>query len=49
MRVFLNGRDGFVSTNDLSREGLTRSLDQALAMLGLVAGSPAAVPSFQGV
>ena len=37
IRVFLNGRDGFVSTNDLSQEGLTRSLDQALAMLGLEA------------
>lgn len=35
LRVFLNGRDGFVSTNDLSRDGLTRALDQALAMLGL--------------
>ncbi|MEB3253951.1 MAG: TldD/PmbA family protein [Synechococcus sp.] len=35
IRVFFNGRDGFVSTNDLSTSGLTRSLDQALAMLGL--------------
>ena len=31
LRVFLNGRDGFVSTNDLTRDGLTRALDQALA------------------
>ena len=35
LRVFRGGRDGFVSTNDLSQEGLTRALDQALAMLGL--------------
>ena len=35
LRVFLDGRDGFVSTNDLSESGLTRALDQALAMLGL--------------
>ena len=35
IRVFFNGRDGFVSTNDLSSAGLTRSLDQALGMLGL--------------
>ena len=33
IRVFLDGRDGFVSTNDLSVDGLTRALDQALAML----------------
>ena len=39
IRVFLNGRDGFVSTNDLSQEGLTRSLDQALAILGLEASA----------
>ena len=30
LRVFLEGRDGFVSTNDLSPDGLTRALDQAL-------------------
>ena len=35
LRVFLDGRDGFVSTNDLTSAGLTRALDQALAMLGL--------------
>ena len=35
LRVFRGGRDGFVSTNDLSQEGLSRALDQALAMLGL--------------
>ena len=34
IRVFRGARDGFVSTNDLSRDGLTRALDQALAMLG---------------
>ena len=31
LRVFRGGRDGFVSTNDLSQKGLTRALDQALA------------------
>ncbi|BEV36280.1 TldD/PmbA family protein [Synechococcus sp. M16CYN] len=35
LRVFREGRDGFVSTNDLTSSGLTRALDQALAMLGL--------------
>ena len=35
LRVFRAGRDGFVSTNDLSEAGLQRALDQALAMLGL--------------
>ena len=35
LRVFREGRDGFVSTNDLSDSGLLRALDQALAMLGL--------------
>ena len=35
LRVFRGGRDGFVSTNDLTQDGLTRALDQALAMLGL--------------
>ncbi len=35
IRVFLNNRDGFVSTNDLSEKGLEEALDQALGMLGL--------------
>jgi len=36
IRVFLEGRDGFVSTNDLSAGGLLSALDQALGMLGLL-------------
>ncbi|WP_041391518.1 TldD/PmbA family protein [Prochlorococcus marinus] len=39
LRVFSNGKDGFVSTNDLSRKGLKTALDQALSMLGLEATS----------
>lgn len=35
IRVFRAGRDGFVSTNDLSDQGLTEALLQALAMLQL--------------
>ncbi|WP_036903701.1 MULTISPECIES: TldD/PmbA family protein [Prochlorococcus] len=35
IRVFSNRKDGFVSTNDLSRAGLILALNQALAMLGL--------------
>ncbi len=35
IRVFLGSRDGFVSTNDLSKSGLIFALDQALGMLGL--------------
>ncbi|MEB3200234.1 MAG: TldD/PmbA family protein [Synechococcaceae cyanobacterium] len=38
LRVFLGSRDGFVSTNDLSDNGLRAALDQALGMLGLNAG-----------
>ena len=49
IRVFLNGRDGFVSTNDLSQEGLTRSLDQALAMLGLEATALDTSSGFDGL
>lgn len=49
IRVFLNGRDGFVSTNDLSQEGLTRSLDQALAMLGLEATALDTSSGFEGL
>jgi len=49
LRVFLNGRDGFVSTNDLTPDGLTRALDQALAMLGLQHSSLALSSSFQGL
>ncbi|QEY33392.1 TldD/PmbA family protein [Synechococcus sp. RSCCF101] len=35
IRVFLGQRDGFVSTNDLSPDGLRRALATALDMLGL--------------
>jgi TldD protein len=35
IRVFRGRHDGFVSTNDLSEEGLRRALEQALGMLGL--------------
>tara|TARA_Y100001968_G_scaffold220469_1_gene203324 strand:- start:571 stop:2046 length:1476 start_codon:yes stop_codon:yes gene_type:complete len=35
IRVFLGKKDGFVSTNDLSKEGLLFALSQALGMLGL--------------
>ena len=39
IRVFLGKKDGFVSTNDLSKEGLIFALNQALGMLGLITGS----------
>ncbi len=35
VRVFLGKKDGFVSTNDLSKSGLLFALTQALGMLGL--------------
>jgi TldD protein len=40
LRVFRGHRDGFVSTNDLSAEGLRRALAAALDMLGLDLSSP---------
>jgi TldD protein len=49
LRVFLNGRDGFVSTNDLTSAGLTRALDQALAMLGLTPESLSVGHRFDGL
>ncbi len=39
IRVFLGKKDGFVSTNDLSNEGLLFALNQALGMLGLAVGT----------
>jgi len=39
VRVFLGSRDGFVSTNDLSVQGLQSALEQALGMLGLQVAS----------
>ena len=38
IRVFLGKKDGFVSTNDLSKPGLLFALSQALGMLGLEIG-----------
>ncbi len=35
IRVFLDKKDGFVSTNDLSEKGLSEALEEALGMLGL--------------
>ena len=49
IRVFRGERDGFVSTNDLSIDGLTRALDQALAMLGLESGTRDSAGTFQGL
>ena len=49
LRVFRDGRDGFVSTNDLSDSGLLRALDQALAMLGLESQALAEKQRFQGL
>ena len=48
LRVFRNGRDGFVSTNDLSETGLSLALNQALGMLGLVLPSSGANPTGAG-
>ena len=39
IRVFLGKKDGFVSTNDLSKAGLLFALSQALGMLGLDIGT----------
>jgi len=39
IRVFLGKKDGFVSTNDLSKTGLMYALSQALGMLGLEMGT----------
>ena len=49
LRVFRDGRDGFVSTNDLSEAGLKRALDQALAMLGLEAQQLSSPAAFEGL
>ncbi len=48
IRVFLGQRDGFVSTNDLSEQGLKFALDQALGMLGLETNSQTK-KSFEGL
>ena len=49
LRVFREGRDGFVSTNDLSEAGLKRALDQALAMLGLEPQDLSRSAGFEGL
>ena len=49
IRVFRDGRDGFVSTNDLSERGLHNALEQALGMLGLALGGTAGEPRFAGL
>ncbi|MEB3322072.1 MAG: TldD/PmbA family protein, partial [Synechococcaceae cyanobacterium] len=48
IRVFREGRDGFVSSNDLSEAGLRQALEQALAMLGLVIPSTG-LSAFEGL
>ena len=35
IRIFKDKRDGFVSTNDLSKHGLMRSVSQAIEMLDI--------------
>ena len=49
LRVFRNGRDGFVSTNDLTERGLQHALDQALGMLGLEPQHLSAGSGFEGL
>ena len=49
IRVFRAGRDGFVSTNDLSDQGLAEALQQALAMLQLSSSTLATVGGFDGL
>jgi TldD protein len=49
LRVFRNGQDGFVSTNDLSAAGLLEALDQALGMLGLLRTANGGGGGFDGL
>jgi len=49
LRVFLGGRDGFVSTNDLGESALLAALDEALAMLELRRSALAGPGSFEGL
>ena len=49
IRVFRGGQDGFVSTNDLSDQGLHQALEQALAMLQLNTTSLVAERGFDGL
>ena len=49
LRVFRGGRDGFVSTNDLSESALHAALDEALAMLELRRSASTGPGSFEGL
>ena len=49
IRVFRAGRDGFVSTNDLSDQGLEEALQQALAMLQLNPSTLSSPGAFDGL
>ena len=49
IRVFRGGQDGFVSTNDLSDQGLHLALEQALAMLQLNTKTLSGEHSFDGL
>ena len=46
IRIFKDNRDGFVSTNDLSRKGLISSLTQAIEMLDI---NSATITGFEGL
>ena len=46
IRVFKDKRDGFVSTNDLSRKGLISSITQAIEMLDI---NPTTISRFEGL
>jgi len=46
IRIFKDKRDGFVSTNDLSRKGLISSINQAIEMLDI---NPTVIKSFEGL
>ena len=47
IRIFKDKRDGFVSTNDLSKDGLIKSVSQAVQMLDITETSPKG--KFQGL
>ncbi len=46
IRIFKDKRDGFVSTNDLSRKGLISSITQAIEMLDI---NPTTIKRFEGL
>ena len=49
IRIFKDKRDGFVSTNDLSRNGLIKSISQAVEMLDIQGVSSSDSVKFQGL